>query len=399
MPRIRTVKPEFWEDEVVGLLPRDARLLFISTFNMADDEGLLRWTPSYIKANTFMYDDDISVGRTQELMQALTSAGLIFPYVGGVARQQMAMIVNFRKHQKINRPQKSKLPPPSLQNGDVRRVYARRDGWTCQLCGEEIPKVPVSNDSHNLSIDHIRHQSNGGTDHPSNLRATHQACNKSRRDRPDGDEFVPPSSMATLDRSLHEAMNRSVNMHGSELNDSRPHSVNESHAPSMTGGASFAGSDFSSLNDSRNDSLQERKGKEGNREGKGTPPTPRQSSGSPAVVQTGERAVEDRMTDAFLDRYARGNSYKRRQVRPVVADALANDTDPGELWRALEQLGETSKPITANTLQFAFSKIRGSYQPANVYQLPTGQTLSGTDAKVAGWMAIAEQLRQEGDPA
>jgi hypothetical protein len=38
-------------------------------------------------------------------------------------------------------------------------------------------------------------------------------------------------------------------------------------------------------------------------------------------------------------------------------------------------------------------------RPGNVIQLPTGQTLTGTDAKVAGWMAIAEQLRQEGDPA
>ncbi|GHG15410.1 hypothetical protein ACFFSH_39395 [Streptomyces filamentosus] len=36
---------------------------------------------------------------------------------------------------------------------------------------------------------------------------------------------------------------------------------------------------------------------------------------------------------------------------------------------------------------------------ANVFQLPTGQPLVGTDAKVAGWLALAEQLRQEGDPA
>jgi hypothetical protein len=35
----------------------------------------------------------------------------------------------------------------------------------------------------------------------------------------------------------------------------------------------------------------------------------------------------------------------------------------------------------------------------NVVALPSGQVLTGTDAKVAGWMAIAEQLRQEGDPA
>lgn len=143
------------------------------------------------------------------------------------------------------------------------------------------------------------------------------------------------------------------------------------------------------------DSPQERKGKEGNREGKGNPPTPRQSSSSPAVAQTGERAIEDRMTDAFLERYARGNSYKRRQVRPTIADALANDTDPNELWRALEQLGETSKPVTANTLQFAFSKIRGAYQPGVVVDFPSGQQLTGTDATVAGWGAVADSFDTE----
>ncbi|MFD8088707.1 hypothetical protein [Streptomyces malaysiensis] len=42
---------------------------------------------------------------------------------------------------------------------------------------------------------------------------------------------------------------------------------------------------------------------------------------------------------------------------------------------------------------------RPQVTPSNVLQLPTGQTLTGTDAKVAGWMAIAEQLRQEGDSA
>ncbi|MER5715766.1 hypothetical protein [Streptomyces sp. NPDC002132] len=36
---------------------------------------------------------------------------------------------------------------------------------------------------------------------------------------------------------------------------------------------------------------------------------------------------------------------------------------------------------------------------SNVIALPSGQTLTGTDAKVAGWMALAAQLRQEGDPA
>lgn len=105
------------------------------------------------------------------------------------------------------------------------------------------------------------------------------------------------------------------------------------------------------------------------------------------------------MTDAFLERFARGNSYKRRQVRTTIADALANDTDSSELWRALERLGETSKPVTANTLQFAFSDIRRTSQPSNVIALSSGQPLSGTDAKVAGWAAIAAQLAEQGDSA
>jgi hypothetical protein len=101
------------------------------------------------------------------------------------------------------------------------------------------------------------------------------------------------------------------------------------------------------------------------------------------------------MTDAFLDRFARGNSYKRRQVRTTIADALANEIDPGELWRAIERLGETSKPVTANTLQFAFSDIRRAASASNVIALPGQQPLTGTDAKVAGWLAIADSCPDE----
>jgi hypothetical protein len=101
------------------------------------------------------------------------------------------------------------------------------------------------------------------------------------------------------------------------------------------------------------------------------------------------------MTDAFLERYARGNSYKRRTVRTTIADALANDTDANELWRAIELLGENSSPVSANSLQFAFSKLRRAAQNSNVVQLSTGQTLTGTDATVNGWAAVAASFDPE----
>lgn len=369
MPRIRTVKPEFWEDELLGVMPRDARLLFIATFNMADDEGILRWTPAYIKAQAFMYDDDLTIGDVGKLMQCLTDTGLIFPYIGGAARQQMAVVVNFRKHQRINRPQKSKLPPPSIGAWQAREMYARRDGWTCQLCGGEIPQRLVSNDDHNLVIDHVRPVAAGGTDHPSNVRAAHQVCERSRRGFSDDDGFVPPAGLAGLEDSLNHSVNDSLN---------------KSHAASTFDAPADAPRDISSLNHS----LTEGKGKEGKGREGNTPLPPGDRSAEPAVAQTGERHIADRMTDAFLDRFRTGNAYSQRQVRKVIAEALTNGTDPGELWTALERLGSLSKPVSAGTLQFAFSEIR---RPAsNVIALP-GQTgpRSTTDERVAGWLALA----------
>lgn len=258
MARIRTIKPEFWEDEVVGLLSREARLLFIATFNLADDEGLLRWTAPYIKASAFMYDDDLSIVDITKCMHELSDAGLLFPYIGGVARQQMAMVVNFRRHQKINRPQPGKLPPPSLQNGEVRRMYARRDNWICGLCQNRIPERPVANDSFNLSIDHIVPQARGGSDYPTNLRATHQGCNKGRRDGLD-EEFTVPLSMHGLQDALNDSVNDSVN-------ESAVDSFTASHRDSPAEPTRCTERDIPSVNDAVNDSMT-RSLPEGNREG------------------------------------------------------------------------------------------------------------------------------------
>lgn len=201
MARIRTVKPEFWEDETIAALSRDARLLFIATFNMADDEGLLRWTPEYVKANAFIYDADIDGEACARLMAELSNAGLVFPYVGGQVRQVLAYVVNFRKHQKINRPQPSKLPAPSLQNPQVRTMYAKRDGWICHLCHEPIDPAET-NTKRALAIDHLQPQSAGGSDHPSNVRAAHSSCNKARRDR-----GVPDAVLSDVIDSVNDSVN------------------------------------------------------------------------------------------------------------------------------------------------------------------------------------------------
>ena len=208
MARIRSVKPEFWEDEAVAMLSRDARLLFIATWNLADDEGLLRWTPEYIKAQVFMYDEDIDIDSAQALMDELTGSRLLLAYRGGKLQQRLAWIVNFPKHQRPNRPQPSKLPPPSLQNRDVVRAYAERDGWSCHICGEIIESDAslITDDAKKVSLDHLEPRSKGGSDYPTNIKIAHCDCNSGKGNRRT-DSFHP----SELTDSRSDSLNGSVN--------------------------------------------------------------------------------------------------------------------------------------------------------------------------------------------
>lgn len=184
MPRIRTIKPEFWTDDLLGSISREARLLFIAAWNVADDEGLLRWTAPTLKGAVFPFDDDIGIPEVEQYMRELETCEVIFAYVGGRSQQKLAYIVNFLKHQKINRPGPSKLPPPPLQSAAVKEMYAKRDGHLCHLCGGEIDKTPVKDDGDFfISVDHLKPVSQGGQDYPSNIRAAHMTCNKGRGNR------------------------------------------------------------------------------------------------------------------------------------------------------------------------------------------------------------------------
>lgn len=64
-----------------------------------------------------------------------------------------------------------------LPKGQWSLEIARRDEWTCGICGKRIYK------GDELEIDHIEPQSLGGDDDPSNLRATHWWCNAKRSNK------------------------------------------------------------------------------------------------------------------------------------------------------------------------------------------------------------------------
>ena len=106
MPRIRTVKPEFWLDKKIRAVSRDARLLFIGLWNLADDSGLYRADPIIIKAQLFPADDLDA----KPLLRELEDQGLIRTYAAN--DEEYLCVFNFLKHQRIDKPSPPRYPLP-----------------------------------------------------------------------------------------------------------------------------------------------------------------------------------------------------------------------------------------------------------------------------------------------
>lgn len=109
MGRIRTIKPEFPQSETVGRLSREARLLFLQLFTIADDEGRLRAASKLIATQLYPYDDD-AIGLVDIWMAELVKEKMLIVYRAD--ENTYAQVVNWAKHQRVDKKSESKLPPP-----------------------------------------------------------------------------------------------------------------------------------------------------------------------------------------------------------------------------------------------------------------------------------------------
>lgn len=111
MPRIRSIKPEFFDDyEFVSALPRDLRLYYVALWvRCCDDRGCFPDVAPWIAKETFPYDADITPAVIDEWNKRLIELGRLVPYeVGG---KRYLCVWHFLDHQQINRPSKSTLHP------------------------------------------------------------------------------------------------------------------------------------------------------------------------------------------------------------------------------------------------------------------------------------------------
>lgn len=115
MPRIRTIKPEFFRHESLFEAEQESgmplRMVFAGLFVCADREGRFRWQPRQLKLDIAPYDNfDF-----ERALCFLAEAGFLIKYAQGA--QCYGCIPSWHKHQRINqREAQSEFPaPPEIE--------------------------------------------------------------------------------------------------------------------------------------------------------------------------------------------------------------------------------------------------------------------------------------------
>lgn len=111
MARIRTIKPEFWGNEKLSLLPESTHMLAAALLNYADDEGYFNANPELVKAACFPLR---TVRPTVAAsLSMLRDIGYIV-FGDGEDGRAYGRILRFTEHQSINKAKESKIAPLAI---------------------------------------------------------------------------------------------------------------------------------------------------------------------------------------------------------------------------------------------------------------------------------------------
>lgn len=111
MPRIRTIVPEFWEDERFSNVSLPAWLLYIGMKNFADDSGVILANEVIIKSKVFPAREDIRKQQVSGWLKELIENSVLVP----LTYENKSYYVMDFSSERIDKPQKSKIPEEVIE--------------------------------------------------------------------------------------------------------------------------------------------------------------------------------------------------------------------------------------------------------------------------------------------
>lgn len=120
MARIRSVKPQLRTSQVVAAWPIEVRYFFVLLWGYLDDRGRGLDVPKAIAGDCFPHDDKVTPAKADAWLTLMTRqagrkpAPLCRYEVDGI---RYLHCVNWKEHQRVNRPTPSQHPPCPLHEG------------------------------------------------------------------------------------------------------------------------------------------------------------------------------------------------------------------------------------------------------------------------------------------
>lgn len=141
MPRIRTIKPEFWASEDVWRFSHSARLLAISMWNFADDHGLGPATPQKLRLQTFPADKDVTDEDVAVWLEELTGSQVELYEDGG---RMYYRVLHWYRHQRVNKPGPPlhPLPPGFTYSASAKRILQESSAKSTGTVTERSRNAP-----------------------------------------------------------------------------------------------------------------------------------------------------------------------------------------------------------------------------------------------------------------
>ncbi len=186
------IHASFFTDEAIGELQFLDRLLYLGMITLADDGGVVRANPAYLRASLFPYDDSVTIDQITESRDRVAGLDSVMLYEDEEGRE-LILFLHWLRYQKINRPASTQAVPGYRKTAvprAARRALAVAAGVTegrgegrcfyCNTAGE----IAWGNQSWvyfiGLEIGHKIPPSKGGTHSADNLILTCRSCTRKR---------------------------------------------------------------------------------------------------------------------------------------------------------------------------------------------------------------------------
>lgn len=180
MARIRSIKPEFWQDEKLTPLSPITRLLFLGLISLADDAGRVLDNPKRIDAELFSENDNY-IEQVRSGLDELAALGRI-ERGRSESGQRILQIINWRKHQRIDKPNPNVLPPIACVDS-----RGSREGVANESREPREGFASVSTKDQDQERDQERDQ-----EHEQEARANESRGSRESAERPAAPVAIPP---------------------------------------------------------------------------------------------------------------------------------------------------------------------------------------------------------------